>query len=136
MNKDIFMGIVGAVSPLLYAMVRMKIRGGIRKVAAMSKEVSLDKLLDDLVEKKYQLRLEHNHSDMKWYAYYAGKAQRQLFDEDVDWETGSDTPLEAVTKLTELVASGRVPSNASLIRNNQPKVKANKMKPSLSLMKL
>lgn len=68
----------------------------------------LDKLLDDLVEAKYQLRLEHNHGDMKWYAYFAGRGGRKLFesdlysDGDLDWLTAGDTPLEAVIKLTGL----------------------------------
>ena len=60
-----------------------------------------DKLADDLVEKHYQLRIEHNHSDMKWYAYYAGKSLRSLFDDDIDWEIGSDTPTEALVRLKE-----------------------------------
>lgn len=58
--------------------------------------------LDQLVEYRYQLRLEHNHSDMKWYAYYAGKELRNLFDKDTDRETASDTPQEAAQKLVEL----------------------------------
>lgn len=63
-----------------------------------------DQLADELIEKKYQLRIEHNHSDMKWYAYYAGKlCQKQLFDDDDDWVTGSDTPTEALMKLKELI---------------------------------
>lgn len=61
-----------------------------------------DILADKLVEKKYQLRVEHNHSDMKWYAYYAGRNQKNLFDDDIDWETGSDSPTEAIKKLQEL----------------------------------
>jgi len=32
-----------------------------------------DRLADDLVERQYQLRVEHNHSTMRWYAYYARK---------------------------------------------------------------
>lgn len=59
----------------------------------------LDTLADELLEKHYTLRIEHNHSDMKWYAYYAGKENRQLFDNEKDWETGSDTPTEALLKL-------------------------------------
>lgn len=65
--------------------------------------MKLEDKLDNLVERRYQLRLEHNHGDMKWYAYYAGKNQRQLFDNDIDWETGSSTPHEAVDKLTKIV---------------------------------
>lgn len=64
---------------------------------------TFDALADGLVEKHYQLRIEHNHGDMKWYAYYAGKEQRRLFEDDRDWETGSDTPTEAIIKLKELV---------------------------------
>lgn len=75
----------------------------------------LDDKLKDLVEKKDQLRLEHNHSDMKWYAYYAGRERRQLHDDEIDWETSGDTPLEAVTKLSDLVATGHIPSKSSLI---------------------
>lgn len=29
----------------------------------------LDQLADSLIEKKYQLRIEHNHADMKWGDY-------------------------------------------------------------------
>jgi len=65
------------------------------------KQEGLGELLDGLVEWRYQLR---NHGDMKWYAYYAGKEGRQLFDKDIDWETGSDTPLGAVTALNDLVS--------------------------------
>jgi hypothetical protein len=54
------------------------------------------------VEYRYQLRLEHNHGDMKWYAYYAGKENRQLHDKEIDWQTASDTPLEAVQRLIGL----------------------------------
>jgi hypothetical protein len=57
-----------------------------------------------LVEWRYQLRIEHNHADMKWYAYYAGKDQRRLFDRVIDRETAGDTPLEAVTALNDLVS--------------------------------
>ncbi len=69
-----------------------------------------DKLADGLVEKHYQLRVEHNHSTMKWYAYYAGKGNRQLFESDLynegehDWLTGADTPTEALQKLQTLTA--------------------------------
>jgi hypothetical protein len=59
-----------------------------------------DKLADELVEKKYQLRIEHNHSDMKWYAYYSGKNSHiELFDEQDHTLTMSDTPTEAIQKL-------------------------------------
>lgn len=68
---------------------------------------TLYNLLDTLVEKRYQLRLEHNHGDMKWYAYYAGKECRQLFDKEIDWETGGDTPNEALEKLHSLVSKDR-----------------------------
>lgn len=62
-----------------------------------------DKLADDLIERQYQLRVEHNHSDMHWYAYYARRGgEKKLFDEDQDWETGSDTPTEALKKLKEI----------------------------------
>ena len=63
----------------------------------------MDELLDSLVEYRYQLRVEHNHGDMKWYAYYAGKEQRSLFDKDIDWQTGSDTPTQAVKQLKKLI---------------------------------
>lgn len=56
-------------------------------------------LLEKLEEKHYQLRLEHNHSDMNWYAYFAGKNLRYLFDKDDDWDMGADTPLKALLKL-------------------------------------
>lgn len=69
----------------------------------LTKDTGLAGLLDGLVEYRYQLRLEHNHSDMQWYAYFAGKEQRQLHDKDIDWETASKSPLEAVTKLIKLV---------------------------------
>jgi hypothetical protein len=39
---------------------------------------------------------------MHWYAYYAGKENRQLFDKDIDYETASDTPTEALIKLNIL----------------------------------
>lgn len=65
-----------------------------------------DKLADNLVERKYQLRIEHNHGDMKWYAYYARKgAEVNLFDEGYEEEhrqTMSDTPTEALKKLREI----------------------------------
>lgn len=67
-----------------------------------------DKIADEMIERKYQLRIEHNHSDMKWYAYYAGSGQRSLFESDLygsgedDWKTTSDTPTEALRKLKEL----------------------------------
>jgi hypothetical protein len=66
-------------------------------------QIDFDELADDLVERRYQLRIEHNHGDMKWYAYYSGKAGRQLFEEDKDWETMSDTPTEALKKLKEIL---------------------------------
>lgn len=69
---------------------------------AKDTQQNLKEVLDSLVERKYQLRLEHNHSDMKWYAYYAGKAGRKLFDDDADWQTGSDNPLDAALKLQAL----------------------------------
>lgn len=62
-----------------------------------------DKLADELVEKKYQLRVEHNHGDMKWYAYYARKGSTvQLFDLDEHHYCFGDTPTEALKKLKEL----------------------------------
>ena len=64
--------------------------------------MSFDELADQLVEKHYQLRIEHNHGTMMWYAYYAGKSQRSLFDDDQDWETQSHTPTEALEKLQAL----------------------------------
>jgi isocitrate dehydrogenase len=73
----------------------------------MTNTDTIHNLLDNMVEKRYQLRLEHNHGDMKWYAYYAGKEQRQLFDKEIDWKTGSDTPLEALEKLRLLVQKDR-----------------------------
>jgi uncharacterized protein (DUF3820 family) len=69
----------------------------------MNNALTLDDELDGLVEYKYQLRVEHNHSDMTWYAYYAGKGLRQLFDKDVDWYTASNTPSGAVSNLVKLV---------------------------------
>lgn len=64
---------------------------------------NFDKLANELVEKRYQLRIEHNHSDMKWYAYYAGKYLRKLFDKDIDWYTASDTPTGALQNLSKLL---------------------------------
>lgn len=61
-----------------------------------------DKIAKDLVEYRYQLRVEHNHGTMQWFAYYAGKEDRRLFDKDIDWETASDTPTEAIIKLNIL----------------------------------
>lgn len=72
------------------------------------KEFSFDDRADYLVEKKYQLRVEHNHSTMKWYAYYAGKDQRGLFDNDIDWYTESDTPTGAIEKLRKLLEEGKL----------------------------
>ena len=65
----------------------------------MCNEVSFDRLAGELVEKKYQLRIEHNHGTMQWYAYYAGKDQRQLFDDDGDWDTAANTPTQALQAL-------------------------------------
>lgn len=56
-------------------------------------------LLEDLAEVNYQLRVEHNHSDMKWYAYYAGRDQISLFYDISHYGTASDTPLGALEKL-------------------------------------
>lgn len=58
-----------------------------------------DELADGLIERKYQLRVEHNHGDMKWYAYYSRREGKELFDEDEDWLTASETPTEALKKL-------------------------------------
>lgn len=64
---------------------------------------TFDEIADELVEKKYQLRIEHNHSDMKWYAYYARKGSTvNLFDEEEHTLTMSDTPTEALKKLGKL----------------------------------
>lgn len=78
------------------------------KQILMVVEVShgFDILADNLVEKKYQLRIEHNHYDMQWYAYYAGRDERRLFDDDIDRETASKTPTEALRKLAELPELG------------------------------
>jgi len=65
----------------------------------MCNEVSFDRLADELVEKKYQLRVEHNHGTMQWFAYYAGKDQRRLFDDDGDWDTAASTPTQALQAL-------------------------------------
>lgn len=72
--------------------------------------MTFDELAEELIERKYQLRIEHNHGDMKWYAYYARKgATVRLFDEDAHWQTGSNTPTEALQKLkdTELQIRSR-----------------------------
>jgi len=62
--------------------------------------MKFDKLANELVEKHYQLRIEHNHSTMKWYAYYARKgATVDLFDDDRHWLTESETPTGALAKL-------------------------------------
>lgn len=71
-------------------------------------DINFDKKADELVEKKYNLRITHNHGDMKWYAYYAGKDQRGLFDDDIDWQTASDTPTEALDKLSKLLKEGKL----------------------------
>lgn len=63
---------------------------------------TLEQMLESLAEYRYQLRLEHNHSDMRWYAYFSGKEGRLLFDKDIDWKTSGDTPTEAVNNLLEL----------------------------------
>lgn len=61
-----------------------------------------DILADLLKEKRYQLRVEHNHRDMKWYAYFAGKGSAiQLFDEDWHWNMAGDNPTDAIAKLYE-----------------------------------
>lgn len=61
-----------------------------------------DTLAETLVEKRYQLRVEHNHKDMKWYAYYAGKnSYIELFDESYHSYTAADTPTEALKNLKE-----------------------------------
>jgi hypothetical protein len=58
-----------------------------------------DYILQKLEEKHYTLRVEHNHSDMYWYAYFAGREQRSLFDEDEDWNLGGETPIKALLRL-------------------------------------
>lgn len=68
----------------------------------MNTEETFDQVLDSLVEYRYQLRVEHNHSDMMWYAYYAGKDLRQLFDKDIDWHAASNTPSGAIFNLKKL----------------------------------
>lgn len=60
---------------------------------------SIEYLLNELVERHYQLRLEFDHSTMAWYAYYAGKANCSLFDKDEHWDTSGDTPEMALVKL-------------------------------------
>jgi len=65
-------------------------------------EQTTDLIANKLVENEYQLRVEHNHGTMKWYAYYGGKTNRDLFDNDEDWKTESDTPTEALRKLAKL----------------------------------
>ena len=61
-----------------------------------------DEIADELVERQYQLRIEHNHGDMKWYAYYARKGSTvNLFDKDEHRSTMADTPTEALKKLKE-----------------------------------
>lgn len=74
----------------------------------------LSQMLDNLVEKKYTLRLEHNHGTMQWFAYYAGKFGRNLFDEEDDWLTAGATPEEAVAKLTDLLATDSKPTRSNL----------------------
>jgi hypothetical protein len=60
----------------------------------------LEDLLKELIEKEYQLRLEHNHSDMRWYAYYARKGSTvQLFDLDEHYNCSGSTPTEAAQSL-------------------------------------
>lgn len=56
-------------------------------------------IADQLIERRYQLRVEFNHGDMKWYAYYAGREQRHLFDDDADWATAADTIAVALALL-------------------------------------
>lgn len=68
-----------------------------------------DELAEQMVERKYQLRIEHNHTDMKWYAYYAQRGQRNLFESDPysngddDWKTAADTPTEALNNLRKVI---------------------------------
>jgi hypothetical protein len=74
----------------------------------MDKDMNeFDKLADELAEKKYQLRVEHNHGDMKWYAYYAQKESTiNLFDKDEHRLTMADTPTEAIKNLKEAISNG------------------------------
>lgn len=65
-------------------------------------EGTTDRLADSLAEKYYQLRIEHNHADMKWYAYYAGRTGRSLFDDKSDWDSCGDTPTEALQALSNI----------------------------------
>lgn len=59
-----------------------------------------DLIASTMVEREYQLTIQHNHLTMKWYAYFARKgAQTFLFDDEKHWETESDTPTEAIKKL-------------------------------------
>jgi hypothetical protein len=62
-----------------------------------------DNLAQEVIERKRQLRIEHNHMDMKWYAYYADRELMNLFDDDAHWLTMSDTPTEALRKLRDLM---------------------------------
>lgn len=71
-------------------------------VAIIGNTNELDRLANELVERKYQLRVEHNHGDMQWYAYYARKgATVNLFDEDEHRGTMASTPTEALRNLKE-----------------------------------
>ncbi len=63
-----------------------------------------DYLMDKLEEQHYQLRLEHNHADMTWYAYFAGKELHNLFDNDDDWSIAGNTPLKALLRLVIALA--------------------------------
>ena len=66
-----------------------------------------DELASELVEVKYQLRIEHNHGDIKWYAYYAGKGANltisDVFDIKMKFIACADTPSQALTILRNIV---------------------------------
>ena len=49
-------------------------------------------LIRALYEVKRNLRVEHNHSDMRWYAYFAGRDERNI---EVGETINADTPEDA-----------------------------------------
>ncbi len=66
--------------------------------------IKIDMLASGLIEKRYNLRIEHNHGDMKWYAYYGGRnGETSLFDEDWHWKTAAESPTEALLRLKQVL---------------------------------
>lgn len=85
-------------------------REGLEPLVGIVPEYTTDFLLDKLADLHYNLRLEHNHSDMRWYVYYTGKdGTRKLFDHQEDWNVSGDTPVEALLRqVVELIEAGEI----------------------------